>query len=92
MYGYRWDKQTKKRIPIDYEVKIVQKIFAMLGEGASCFSVAKTLNEQTIPTKGGSKWEARTIRRMATNPAYIGLTYYGMTAGSRKTKLIQQPV
>lgn len=89
--GYKYDNKQKKRIPLEYEAQAVNKIFTMLGEGNSCFNVAKTLNVNGIPTKSGSKWEPRTIRRMATNPAYIGLTYFGKTRGSRKTSIVQQP-
>ncbi len=49
---------------------------------------ARALNEQGIPTKSGSKWHSFTVKRLATNPAYIGLTYFGRTTGSKKTKLV----
>jgi site-specific DNA recombinase len=91
LYGYKWDKQQKKRIPLEFEAQIVNKIFTMLGDGISCFNVAKTLNDHSIPTKSGKQWEPRTIRRMAKNAAYIGLTYFGMTTGSNKTTRTQQP-
>ncbi len=55
------------------------------------FNIARTLNDLGTPTKTGVKWHPRTIHRMLTNPAYIGMTYYGRTRGSRKTKLIKQP-
>ncbi len=63
----------------------------MLAEGAGCFNVARTLNEQGIPSKTHGQWSARTIYNMAGNPAYAGMTYYGQTRGSRKTKLVKQP-
>ncbi len=91
LYGYQWDKESKKRVPIEYEVRVVDKIFTMLADGLACSGVAKALNDQSIPTKAGAKWDSRTISRMSTNPAYIGITYYGQTRGSRKTKLIKQP-
>jgi len=88
LYGYKWDSKNKKRIQLDFEAKIVQKIFTMLDEGSGFFNIARALNEQGIPTKSGSKWYSFTVRRLAANPAYIGLTYFGKTAGSKKTKLI----
>jgi site-specific DNA recombinase len=90
LYGFRWDKASKKRIPIEYEVKIVEKIFGMLADGMSRFKVAEALNEQGIPTKVHGKWHPLTIGRLATNPAYIGITYYYQTKGSRKTDLVIQ--
>jgi len=90
-YGYRWDAKEKKRVPIDYEVKVLQKMFTMVDEGASTFCVARTLNDLNIPSKSGGKWEARTVGRLLTDPACIGLTYFGRTRGSRKTGLRPQP-
>ena len=91
LYGYKWDKTAKKRVPLEFEAKIVQKIFTMLAEGVSCFEVARTLNEQGIPTKAGCMWHPRTIRNMAVNPAYIGITYFGKTRGSQKSSREKQP-
>jgi site-specific DNA recombinase len=91
LYGYRWDRVTKKRIPLPYEVKVVEKAFLMRADHIKTFNIARTLNDLRIPTKTGGKWHPRTIHRMLTNPAYVGITYYGRTRGSRKTKLIKQP-
>lgn len=91
LYGYKWDKETKKRIPVEFEVKVVQRIFAMLAEGKSYFNIARTLNESGVPTKTGGKWSTRTVYNMAGNPCYIGSTYYGRTQGSGKTKHIKKP-
>jgi site-specific DNA recombinase len=87
LYGFNWNKKNKKRIPLNYEVKAVQKAFTMRDEGIGFFNIAKNLNNQGILTKSGSKWYPFTVRRMLTNPAYIGLTYFGKTSGSKKTKL-----
>jgi len=79
LFGYQWDKRDKKRVPIGFEAKVVERIFTMLSEGVSVFRVAQILNEQGIPCKAGGKWEPRNISRMAENTAYIGLTYFGKT-------------
>jgi len=90
IYGFNWDKENKRRIPLDYEVKVVQKAFTMYDEGIGFFNIAKSLNEHKIPTKSGSKWNPFTIRRMLTNTSYIGLTYFGKNSGSKKTKLVSR--
>ena len=90
LYGFNWDKKNKKRIPLDFEAKVIQKAFTMRDEGTGFFNIAKNLNEQGILTKSGSKWHPFTVRRMLTNPAYIGLTYFGKTSGSKKTKLVSR--
>ena len=91
LYGYKWDKDQKKRVPLGFETKVVERVFTMIAEGVSRFKVAKTLNDQGVPTKSGGKWHPLTIKRMVTNPAYIGLTYFGRNRGSKKTSLQPQP-
>ncbi|MFC1954087.1 recombinase family protein [Chloroflexota bacterium] len=84
IYGYKWLKDYKKRIPIEHEAKIVQRMFEMVASGVSCFKIVRTLNDEIIPTKSGKKWEARTVSRIVRNPAYIGITYFGMTSGKER--------
>ncbi len=81
IYGYNWIKEYKKRLPIEREVRVVQRIFDMIANGVSCFKIAKALNQESIPTKSGKKWEPRTIYRIVHNTAYTGLTYFGVTTG-----------
>ena len=85
IYGYKWDRVSKKRVALEHEAKVVQRIFEMVAHGDSCFKVARTLNEASVPSKSGKKWEAQTVSRMVRNPAYFGLTYFGQTtAGNGK--------
>ncbi|MFC1958536.1 recombinase family protein, partial [Chloroflexota bacterium] len=53
----------------------------MVANGTSCFKIAVTLNEASIPTKSGKKWEVKSVSRIARNPAYMGMTFFGMTTG-----------
>jgi len=84
IYGYKWLRDYKKRMPIESEAKIVQRMFGMVANGVSCFKIARTLNEERIPTKSGKKWEARTVSRIVRNPAYTGITYFGVTSGRER--------
>jgi site-specific DNA recombinase len=86
LYGYRWDKVTKKRVPIEREAKVVQRIFDIIAQGKTRYEVARQLNEQGIPTKSGSKWHPLTIERMVRNPAYTGTTYFGKTTMEGKCR------
>jgi len=79
IYGYEWDKETQKRIPIEHEAAIVKRVFEMVAEGNSCHKTARLLNSEGLSTKTGRKWEARTINQMVINSAYCGLTYFGKT-------------
>lgn len=80
IYGYKWDKESKKRISLEHETKVVQRMFEMVAHGDSCFKIARTLNEASVPSKAGKKWEARTVSRIVRNSAYCGLTYFGQTS------------
>jgi site-specific DNA recombinase len=71
----------KKRIPVERETEIVNRMFNMVAAGDSCFKIARILNQESIPTKSGKKWEARTVSRIVRNPAYTGITYFGQTTG-----------
>jgi site-specific DNA recombinase len=86
IYGYEWSKEYKKRIPLGREAKIVRRMSEMVAEGYSCFKIARTLNEEAIPTKSGKKWEARTISRMVRNAGYKGITYFGQTSRNNRDK------
>ena len=91
IYGYKWDKENKKRIPLEMETRVVERIFESIANHEGYFNTARKLNDLGIPTKTGGKWSPRTIYNMTGNPSYIGMTYYGQTHGSRKTKLVKQP-
>jgi len=80
IYGYKWERESKRRVPLEHESRVVQRMFEMVGEGKSCFAIARALNEASIPSKAGKKWEARTVSRIVRNPAYCGMTYFGQTA------------
>jgi site-specific DNA recombinase len=81
IYGYKWDKEIKKRVPLENETRVVQRMFDMVAHGDSCFKIARTLNQNSIPSKSGRKWEARTVSRIVRNPSYVGITYFGQTSG-----------
>ncbi len=90
IYGYQWIREYKKRTPIEREAKIVQRMFEMVANGDSCFKIARTLNEESIPSKSGKKWEARTVSRIVRNPAYTGITYFGRTSGKDRKKTAEE--
>jgi site-specific DNA recombinase len=86
IYGYEWVREYKKRIPLEREAKIARRMFEMVARGDSCFKVARTLNEERIPTKCSKKWEAVTVSRIVRNPAYMGITYFGQTSGKKRER------
>lgn len=91
LYGYKWDTQNKKRVPLEFEVKIVRKVFEMRANGMKPLAIASELNKQGILTKTGSKWHGTVIRRMLENEAYIGKTYFGKHRGGKRETRVKLP-
>ena len=86
LYGYqiRWviHESTGKptsanREVVEEEAAIVRQAFDHFDGGHTVYEIAKRLNHQGIPTKGGNKWHPLGIKRMLANEAYMGVTYYG---------------
>jgi site-specific DNA recombinase len=96
IYGYSWDRATKKREIKTDEAEVVKEIFTMVATGKSFISIARNLNERCIPTKGSNtterkRWHSLTIRRMVKNSSYIGKTYFGVTSRLSKAKTVIHP-
>ena len=55
------------------QAKIVRRIYRMFLEGITCFSIAKQLTAEGIPTPmGKEKWRANTVESILTNEKYKG--------------------
>jgi site-specific DNA recombinase len=96
IYGYLWDRTTKKRFISPEEAETVKEIFNKVVVGQSLVSIARNLNERGIATKGSKvgdrkHWHSLTLRRMVKNQSYIGKTYFGVTMRPNKSKTILQP-
>ena len=97
IYGYSWDRATKKREIKTDEAAVVKEIFNMVATGKSFISIARNLNERCIPTKGSSSterkhWHSLTIRRMVKIKVLIsGKTYFGVTSRLNKAKTVIYP-
>ena len=84
MYGYEWNRETKKREINPIEADIVREVFNRVATGESLISIARRLNERGIRTKATKIddnkpkfWHSLTIRRMVHNSGYIGSTRFG---------------
>jgi site-specific DNA recombinase len=76
LYGY--DSQGKV---VEQEAAAVREIFTMAGEGASCRTIAATLNRRGVPSPGASwrrserrssGWMGSAIRALLLNPRFRG--------------------
>jgi len=79
IYGYDWNRDTKRREVNPIEVDIVRQVFQRVATGESLVSVARLLNNRKIQTKTNKLWHSLTIRRMIRNTGYIGNTYFKNT-------------
>jgi site-specific DNA recombinase len=84
LFGYDWDRATKKRLINKLEAGIVHELFSRVAVGESLVSIARSLNQRGISTKGSKEgqhkfWHSLTIRRIIRNTGYIGKTYFGGT-------------
>ena len=72
IYGY--DKTGTYTLGInEEEAKIVKKIYSLyINKDMGIRKIAAYLNENKIPTKTGKLWEAKTVRRILSNPIYSG--------------------
>ena len=94
IYGYDWNKQNKKRLVNESEAPIVRRIFSQVAVGDSRLKIAIQLNKESIPAKGGGLWYPLTIRRVAINESYTGVTYentMGRVKVDGKRKLFMRP-
>ena len=70
VYGYH----TKKReLTInETEAKVVRRIFEMYADGEGSQMIAKSLNDDGIPSPGGKQWRYGAVMEILKNEKYIG--------------------
>lgn len=69
-YGYKF---INRRYEYDPETApIVKRVFEMYLSGMGTYVIAKTLNNEQIPTIKGGKWNSTTINEMLTNRNVTG--------------------
>lgn len=61
------------------ESPIVRRIFRMAADGHNKGAIARTLNNDGIPTQKGCLWTAQRIGTIIRNPIYKGYIRYGYT-------------
>lgn len=74
LYGYLYNKDTKKLEIDESKVPIIRRIFQEYADGKSLFQVAKGLNSDGIPPRRiqARAWDASAVRDVLFNPAYKG--------------------
>lgn len=79
LYGYRRTYvQTvngptlDQQLPDEEQAPIVREIARRAAAGEALYGIADDLNRRGIPAPRTKEWEGRTIKRLCTNPAFIG--------------------
>ena len=70
VYGYRWvDRQY---VIEPEEAEVIRQMYASLLRGESIYAIAKRLREDGRLTVRGKQFSAVTVRRILSNPLYVG--------------------
>ncbi|NGP44850.1 recombinase family protein [Bacillaceae bacterium SIJ1] len=72
IYGYEYDKETRKIKPHPEESKLVRKITDMLLEGESYKGICDKLNTLGYRTRKGNLWDIHNIKSIAHSPIIRG--------------------
>ena len=79
LYGYDYDKVTKKRTINVREAAVVRWIFEMSAAGIGVHRIRRILASEGIATKRGGQWDRRRIWKMLTNNSYAGVDFFLQT-------------
>lgn len=75
-YGYRREYDDRGNFVAQVEhpeqAEIVRECARRVAAGESLYSIAQDLNAREIPAPRGGKWLPGQVKRLATNPRYIG--------------------
>ena len=76
--GYDYIVGSGELVVNELEKDIVNRVFDLYLEGTSMLKIAKTFNQENVPSKRGGDWSQSTIKSILTNPLYIGKIRYGV--------------
>ena len=92
LYGYDYDKVTKKRVINYAEAVVVKRIFDWYAAGHGVRRIVSDLIQEGMATKRNGQWTVQRVLQMLRNESYAGVDYYGRThrwsVRGRKGKLI----
>ncbi len=79
LYGYRYNRETKKLIIDQERAKVVRRIFDLYSLGKSMTAICNILNAEGIPTRTNRAkgWHSGAVRDIIVNPSYKGRQLLG---------------
>lgn len=69
-YGYK--NVDGEMVIVPEEAAVVKRIFEMALSGEGSARIARTLNQQGVPTRRTGHWASKTVLGMLTNEKYVG--------------------
>jgi site-specific DNA recombinase len=76
LYGYRREYADNgvylRQVPHETQAPVVMEAARRVAEGEACYAVAQDFNRRGIPAPRGGRWDLTQIRRIVTNPGYVG--------------------
>ncbi len=69
-YGFQRADKSKDLKPVERELAVVRRIYALRKDGLTLRAIADVLNKERIKTKKGRKWAPEQIRYMLANELY----------------------
>lgn len=80
VYGYRSTRNADDEltlVEVPDQAEVMRRIYAEYLSGATLFRIARTLNDEGIPTLRGKRWRPEVIGVMIDRPIYAGLIQDG---------------
>lgn len=78
-YGYEKDENGELVIQLE-EAKVVRRIFEAYLSGKGCYTIAKELQAEGVPTiRNKGKWHEVVVQEILLNPVYAGNLIYQKT-------------
>jgi site-specific DNA recombinase len=74
IFGYAYNKGTKKLITDEMEARIIRRIYSEYREGKTLNGISEGLNKDKVPgrTKNSQGWRQTVVRDILLNPMYKG--------------------
>jgi hypothetical protein len=86
-YGYDYNKLTQQLEVNEQESEIVKTIFDLyVNQDLGDMKIATMMRDLNIKTKHNKTWDKTTVRKIITNPIYIGKTRWGKTSSKLPLK------
>lgn len=76
VYGYCSIRNSDDElilVPVPEQAEVMQRIYSEYLAGTTLFRIARTLNDEGIPTLRGKRWRPEVVGTMIDRPIYAGL-------------------